>query len=146
MTWQGAVLFYSKKLAFDPWPIAKSALERAVSLAPGEPDVAALLEEYHKAERERQRLLGTAPGPQKPQAESVIAASRPAPPGQAATDLKKVTVGMSREELLKLGAPAGRITLPDDGHLIEIYQYTANGNMLGTVRLTDGSVTNVQMQ
>jgi hypothetical protein len=58
-------------------------------------------------------------------------------------DLRKVTVGMNREQLLKLGVPSGRITLPEDGHTIEIYQYSANGASLGTVRLSDGRVSSL---
>ena len=49
----------------------------------------------------------------------------------------------NREQLLKLGVPSGRITLPEDGHTIEIYQYSANGASLGTVRLSDGRVSSV---
>jgi hypothetical protein len=52
---------------------------------------------------------------------------------------------MSREQLLKLGPPAGRITMDDDGHLMETYQYAANGTSLGTVRLTDGTVSSVEI-
>jgi tetratricopeptide (TPR) repeat protein len=70
----------------------------------------------------------------------------PSPPPEAsAGDLEKVTAGMSREQLLKLGPPAGRITMDDDGHLIEIYQYSANGTSLGRIRLTDGTVSSVEI-
>ena len=70
----------------------------------------------------------------------------PPPPEMSANDLQKVTAGMSREQLLKLGPPAGRVTMDDDeGHLIEIYQYSANGEGLASVRLTDGTVSRVQM-
>jgi tetratricopeptide (TPR) repeat protein len=73
--------------------------------------------------------------------------SLPMPPEVAAGDLQKVTAGMSREQLLKFGSPAGRLTMDDDdGHLIEIYQYSANGASLGTVRLTDGTVFSVEIR
>jgi tetratricopeptide (TPR) repeat protein len=63
-----------------------------------------------------------------------------------AADLRKVTAGMSREQLLKIGSPGGRITMDDDeGHLIEIYQYFTNDTSLGRIRLTDGTVTSVQV-
>jgi tetratricopeptide (TPR) repeat protein len=68
------------------------------------------------------------------------------PPEVSAGDLQKVTAGMSREQLLKLGPPAGRITMDDDGHLIEIYQYSANGASLGAIRLTDGTVSSVEIR
>ena len=77
--------------------------------------------------------------------ESAKSPSVPVPPEVTAGDLEKVTEGMSREQLVKLGTPAGRITTDDDGHLIEIYQYSADGVSLGTVRLTDGIVSSVQI-
>jgi tetratricopeptide (TPR) repeat protein len=77
--------------------------------------------------------------------EGVKSGSLPPPPEVNAGDLRKVTAGMKREQLLKLGPPAGRITMDEDGHLIEIYQYSANGAGLGTVRLTDGTVSSVQV-
>lgn len=91
--------------------------------------------------------------PTRPQPANVAAsanvdpkpASPSVPPEVTAGDLEKVTAGMSREQLLKLGQPAGRITTDDDGHLSEIYQYSANGMSLGTIRLTDGTVSSVQI-
>jgi tetratricopeptide (TPR) repeat protein len=79
---------------------------------------------------------------------STTSPSLPAPPREvSADDLHKVTVGMSREQLLKLGSPDGRVTMDDeDGHLIEIYQYSAHGAGLGSVRLTDGTVSRVQVR
>jgi tetratricopeptide (TPR) repeat protein len=74
------------------------------------------------------------------------APSFPPPPEVSAGDLQKVTAGMSREQLLKLGSPAGRITMDEDGHLLEVYQYSANGTGLGTVRLTDGTVSSVEIR
>ena len=56
-----------------------------------------------------------------------------------ADDLKKVAAGMPREELLKFGAPASRITMFDDGHLLEVFSYATKDASLGRVRLTDGS-------
>jgi tetratricopeptide (TPR) repeat protein len=87
--------------------------------------------------------------PPAPVAASASVDVKPPPPAPAevtAGDLQKVTAGMTRDQLLKLGPPAGRITTDDDGHLSEIYQYSANGMSLGTVRLTDGRVSSVQVQ
>ena len=72
----------------------------------------------------------------------VVVAQPPAPDVTAA-DLKRVTAGMLRDEVLKLGSPAARITMVDDGHLLEIYRYQANETTLGVVRLTDGAVSTV---
>jgi hypothetical protein len=58
-------------------------------------------------------------------------------------DLKKIIAGTKREEVLKLGPPASRVTMFDDGHLLEIYRYMAGDMTLGVVRLVDGSVTSL---
>ena len=70
--------------------------------------------------------------------------SRPEP---AVEDVEKVTVGMKRSELMaKLGEPASKILIPDEGGLVEIYSYTAKGQVLGSVRLTNGSVVSVKTE
>jgi hypothetical protein len=48
--------------------------------------------------------------------------------------------------VLKFGAPASRITMIDDGHLVEIYRYQARDTTFGVVRLSDGSVSSVQVR
>lgn len=132
LLWQGAILYYSGKLPFDTDPLAKSALDRAVSLAPRDPDVAAYRAQYDELQRAPQRGAPSSP-------------PAPAPKEAAADDLKKVAAGTSREDLLKLGSPAGRITTDEDGHLIEIFQYSSNGVSLGSIHLTDGTVSSVQI-
>ena len=67
----------------------------------------------------------------------------PPPPAMTADDLKRVTSGMQRDEVLRFGQPSSRITMVDDGHLLEIYSYQANDTTFGVVRLTDGAVSNV---
>ena len=42
----------------------------------------------------------------------------------SAADLKKVVAGMSREDVLKLGPPASRGTMFDDGHLLVLREHT----------------------
>jgi hypothetical protein len=70
----------------------------------------------------------------------------PPPPEVTPADLKKVAGGMSREDLLKMGAPASRIMMFDDGHLQEIYHYAANNSTFGVVRLVDGAVSAVEVR
>jgi len=54
-------------------------------------------------------------------------------------------VGASRNDLLtRLGSPSSRIVMPEDGGLVEVYTYRANGTKVGSVRLLNGSVTEVQ--
>ena len=69
----------------------------------------------------------------------------PPPPTVTADDLKKVTNGMSREDLLKLGAPASRITMSDEGHFLESFTYSEKDSWIGRVKLTDGIVSNVEV-
>jgi hypothetical protein len=70
----------------------------------------------------------------------------PPPPEMTAADLRKVSAGMNRDEVLQMGAPAARITMFDDGHLVEVFRYTQNDSNLGTVRLSDGAVSSVQVK
>jgi hypothetical protein len=67
----------------------------------------------------------------------------PVAPQITADDLKHVTSGMQRTEVLKLGEPTSRISMVDEGHLLEIYRYQSSDTTLGVVRLTDGAVSNV---
>ena len=46
LSFQGAILRGSGKLAFDTGPLAESVMQRAVSLAPGDPGIASLMEQY----------------------------------------------------------------------------------------------------
>jgi hypothetical protein len=69
----------------------------------------------------------------------------PPPPQVTADDLRTVASGTARRDVLKLGVPASRITMYDDGHLVEIYRYQSRDTTLGVVRLSDGSVSSVQV-
>jgi hypothetical protein len=58
--------------------------------------------------------------------------------------LLAVASGASRGDVIgSLGTPAARITMDDNGHLVEILEYTANGNRVGSVRCNDGRVESV---
>jgi hypothetical protein len=62
-----------------------------------------------------------------------------------AEELASIHVGASEQELVSaLGQPESKVTIPDDGHLVEICQYWSNGKQLGTVRLDNGQVVNVE--
>ena len=61
-------------------------------------------------------------------------------------ELRTVKAGMKRGDVLKLGTPTARITMYDDGHLVEIYRYLEQDTNIGVVRLTDGSVSSVLVQ
>lgn len=71
----------------------------------------------------------------------------PPPPQVTAEDLKKLTNGMTRENVLRLGAPSSRIMMDDDeGHLVEVYSYADKDISLGRVRLKDGVVSSVEVR
>jgi hypothetical protein len=71
----------------------------------------------------------------------------PPPPAVTVDDLKKVTNGMSREEVLRMGAPSSRIMMDDDeGHLLEVYSYADKDTSIGRVRLKDGAVASVEIR
>jgi hypothetical protein len=72
---------------------------------------------------------------------AVVQAQAVRPSTEAVAALKS---GMSREDLAaKMGAPTYKISIPEDGHLVEIYRYSADGKDLATVHLSDGLVTSV---
>ena len=70
----------------------------------------------------------------------------PPPPEVTPDDLKTLAMGTARRDVLKLGAPAARITMFDDGHLVEIYRYQMRETTFGVVRLSDGSVSSVELR
>jgi hypothetical protein len=89
---------------------------------------------------EAERAPAPAPAP------VAITAPPPPPPPQAtADDLRKIAVGTSRADVLKLGFPAIHISMYDDGHLVETFRYVNNTSDVGAVHLTDGSVSSVQV-
>ncbi|HLJ18497.1 MAG TPA: hypothetical protein VKV15_28660 [Bryobacteraceae bacterium] len=74
------------------------------------------------------------------------AVTPPAPPPVPTTaDLQSIKPGLSRRDVVaKLGLPTDKIAMPDDeGHLSEVMHYSARGTDLGTVRMSDGLVTDV---
>lgn len=92
----------------------------------------------NKAFMERPVASTPAPAP--------VVTTLPAPPPAAPhettmDDLRTITEGESREDVLKLGQPAFRITMFEEGHLQETFRYSAHDLSLGTVRLVDGAVT-----
>jgi hypothetical protein len=74
-----------------------------------------------------------------------VAVLAPPPPVATADDLKNIEVGGDRADVLKLGPPASRITMFDNGHLVEIYRYMKKDTTFGVVRLSDGSVSSVEL-
>jgi hypothetical protein len=61
-------------------------------------------------------------------------------------EVASIKVGATASELrAALGVPESRVSIPgDDGHLLEICQYWAKGEPVGTIRLDNGRVVSVQ--
>jgi hypothetical protein len=75
----------------------------------------------------------------------------PPPPSVTLEDLQQVTTGMTRAEVLRIGEPSARITMFEDGGLLEIFSYYGRDPVygeksLGTIRLNDGTVSNFHWQ
>ena len=75
---------------------------------------------------------------------SDVAPALPPPPIMSPEEFRKIATGMSRSDVLHLGAPASKITMFDDGHLVELYSYHQNGQKFGALRLTDGTVSSIE--
>lgn len=75
---------------------------------------------------------------------SDVAPTLPPPHEMSPEEFHTISSGMSREDLLRKGAPASKITMFDDGHLVEVYSYRQNGQKFGTLRLTDGAVSSIE--
>lgn len=73
----------------------------------------------------------------------------PAPPQAAASaeELARITPGATRQDLVnRIGAPSYRVRISGDGHVQEIYHYSANGASIGSVRVVDGTVSSVKIR
>jgi hypothetical protein len=94
----------------------------------------------------RSHALPVAPEPiAAPEAPIVPLISEPVIKQPTIDEVASVKIGESSSALeTTLGAPESRVSIPDDdGHLIEINQYWANGQPLGTIRLDNGRVVSV---
>ena len=73
-----------------------------------------------------------------------VAPVLPPPPVMSPEDFRSVSTGMTRADVLRLGAPSSKITMFEDGHVVEQYSYHQNGQKFGGLKLTDGVVSSVQ--
>jgi hypothetical protein len=80
-----------------------------------------------------------------------IATVQAVPPGPPQKDLtgaefSLIHVGSAEKEVLTaLGPPSSRVVIPDDdGHLRETMQYWVKGSPMGTVRLDNGRVVQIE--
>jgi hypothetical protein len=84
--------------------------------------------------------------PAPPPAGTSAPAPEPEAPPLTAAQLAEIQNGALRADVLaKIGAPYARILMPEDSHFVEVYQYAAKGQLLGSVRFTDGVVSTVRV-
>jgi hypothetical protein len=104
------------------------------------------------AERQQPAEKSTAatqlpPAPPAP-ALPTVQAVPPGPPQKNLTgaEFGLVRVGATQKEVLAvLGPPSSRVVVPDDdGHLRETLQYWVKGSPMGTVRLDNGRVVQIE--
>lgn len=88
------------------------------------------------------RAARTAPRPAP--IEVVYFEPQPEPAPRVDIDLAYILPGMPRPDLLAFGDPSSRITMFEDGHVVEIYSYRNTLLASGSVRLIDGSVASIQ--
>lgn len=89
-------------------------------------------------------------------AEATVRSRQHEPPGEALlpphrtitrVDLAAVAVGAGREDVVaRLGRPAARVLIPEEGCLREVFLYSAAGEHLGRVVLTDGAVQAINVE
>jgi hypothetical protein len=115
------------------------------------------LAEARRAESQRRRPPETAPNPE-PANQSALAQIAPSipmvqavPPGPPVKNLTGkefalIHVGSGEKQVLEvLGPPSSRVVVPDDdGHLRESLQYWVKGSPMGTVRLDNGRVVQIE--
>jgi hypothetical protein len=73
-----------------------------------------------------------------------VAPVLPPPTVMSPEDLRSVSLGTTRADVLKYGPPSSKITTFEDGHVVEFYSYHENGQKFGGLKLTDGVVSSVQ--
>jgi hypothetical protein len=72
----------------------------------------------------------------------------PEPPKPSRTtveELSSIKTGMARTDLEKLGPPNFRISLPENGHSVEILRYRTEKDESVTIRVVDGVVASVEL-
>jgi hypothetical protein len=59
-------------------------------------------------------------------------------------NLQSIKAGTPGDTLAKtLGEPSSTITIPEDGHLVQVLRYRAQGQLLGVIHLDNGEVVKV---
>jgi hypothetical protein len=103
----------------------------------------------HRAVRRRERVVDAEVLPPAPATPVMVPVAAQVVVREPTTEeMASIKVGTTSSELRDmLGMPESRVSIPgDDGHLLEICQYWAKGEPVGTVRLDNGRVISVRTQ
>ena len=73
----------------------------------------------------------------------VLYKTKPMPFATASAPDQKNVEFHSDRLLAQVGTPSSKIIIPEDSQIVEVYRYRANGASLGSIRLVDGKVTEV---
>jgi hypothetical protein len=133
---------------------AESHQRHGGPLFEGGPARPSALAEARRTESRRTPGAGTVPDsahatpPAAAPALVTVQAVPPGPPQKNLTgeEFAFIRVGSTAKELLEvLGPPSSRVIVPDDdGHLRESLQYWVKGSPMGTVRLDNGRVVQIE--
>jgi hypothetical protein len=148
----------AQSAADEPAP-SKAESKRAVSHPPHDgsltengPPLRKKREESRPTAEERPDPAPAPPAPVQQQGAQLptVQAVAPGPPQKDLTgkEFALVAVGASVKDVLQvLGPPSSRVVVPDDdGHLRETFQYWVKGRPMGTIRLDNGRVVQIEAQ
>jgi hypothetical protein len=122
-------------------PEKPSALGSAPSASASGPSTPSSRPQRASSSRPSRRVVQSSSWP-----EPVVYTQVPAPVAKepALQDLLNVQIGTKEQDCIAgLGTPSSRISIPEEGHMIELLRYTAQGRLLGTIRVDNGQVVNV---
>ncbi len=95
------------------------------------------------SDRSRSPMYYAAPPPAP---EPLVAVAPPPRPRPTLEQIASVGTGTERADVLtRLGSPVARLSIPESGQLLEVYQYVDRRGKLGSVRLRDGHVSEVRV-
>jgi len=143
-----------KPVVIKPAPAGPVATVQApvapvISVGAGEGSAAPGGGSSHRSARRRERVVEAEAEAAAPVTPVVVPVAVPVVVKEPTLEeVANIKVGATASELrAALGVPESKVSIPgDDGHLLEICQYWAKGEPVGTIRLDNGRVVSVRTQ
>jgi len=133
---------------------ASTAMDALFENGPERPNALAAARQEQTARKQKAETPAGSPPPVQatpapaPPVLPPVQAVPPGPPQKNLTgeEFGLIHMGSSQKEVLAiLGPPSSRVVVPeDDGHLRETLQYRVKGDAMGTVRLDNGRVVQIE--